>query len=124
MIFRLEYKNKNGLQARLDITTPGSSIVKEIEGTEQPFLLSYKGDKNDKSLNFLTSSAEINIYETPEFNIDRLKTSNETQIKVEFYIAGSLYWAGFVIPDFFSREIGGAGVVSMVASDRISTLKG
>ena len=124
MIFRLEYKNRDGVQARLDITTPGSSIVKEIEGTEQPFLLSYKGDKNDKSLNFLTSSAEINIYETPEFNIDKLKTSNETQIKVDFYIDTVKYWTGFVIPDFFQREIGGAGVVSMVASDRISTLKG
>ena len=124
MIFRLEYKNRNGLQARLDITTPDSSIVKEIEGTEQPFLLSYKGDKNDKSLNFLTSSAEINIYETPDFNIDNLKTSNETQIKVDYYIDSSKYWTGFVIPDFFSREIGGAGVVSMVASDRLSTLKG
>lgn len=124
MIFRLEYKNRNGLQARLDISTPGSSVVKEIEGTEQPFLLSYKGDKNDKSLNFLTSSAEINIYETPEFNIDKLKTSNETQIKVDYYIDSVKYWEGFVIPDFFQREIGGAGVVSMVASDRLSTLKG
>ena len=48
MIFRLEYKNKKGLQARLDITTPGSSIVQIIEGTGDPFKLSYKGDKSDK----------------------------------------------------------------------------
>src|SRR5690554_5748242 len=123
MIFRLEYCNKDGLQARLDITTPGEDLIVEIEGTGDPFRLTYKSDKQDKSFHFQTTSAEINIYETPLFNIDTLKTSNETQIKVDYYIDGQKNWTGFVIPDFFSREIGGAGVVSMVASDRISTLK-
>ena len=124
MIFRLEYCNKDGLQARLDITTPGEDLIVEIEGAGDPFRLTYKPDKQDKSFHFLTTSAEINIYETPLFNIDTLKTSNETQIRVDYYIDGQKNWTGFVIPDFFSREIGGAGVVSMVASDRISTLKG
>lgn len=123
MIFKLEYKNKDLDVARLEITTPGL-VEKTIEGTEDPFRLIYKLDKSDKSGHFLTSSAEINIYETEEFNIDALKTSNETEIKVDYYINNVKKWTGFVIPDFFSKEIGKRSVVSMVASDRIGTLKG
>lgn len=123
MIFKLEYKNKDLDVARLEITTPGL-VEKTIEGTEDPFRLIYKLDKSDKSGHFLTSSAEINIYETEEFNIDALKTSNETEIKVDYYINNIKKWTGFVIPDFFSKEIGKRSVVSMVASDRIGTLKG
>lgn len=124
MIFRLEYGNRFGDAVRVDITTPGLPTVVEVEGSETPFRLKYTPDISDKSFRFLTSSAEINIYETPEFNIDILKTSSETDIKVEMYINGVKDWVGFVLPDFFSKEIRGNAIVSMTASDRISTLKG
>lgn len=117
--------NKVGILARLDIITFNSTSVTEaIEGTEVPFALNYKLETNDKSGHFLSSSAEINIYETTNFNIDNLKTSSETDIKVEYSIGGILKWAGFVVPDFFSREVGSPGIVNMTASDRLSTLKG
>ncbi len=124
MIFRLTYKNRELDQARVDIRTPGLETIVEVDGAETPFILKYNNDKGDKSGYFNTSSAEINIYETPEFNIDTLKTSNETDIKVTFYIDDVKKWEGFVIPDFFSKEVGGNAIVSMVASDRLSTLKG
>lgn len=124
MIFRLEYCNKFGDAVRVDITTPGLPTVVEVEGAGDPFRLKYTPDVNDKSFRFLTTSANINIYETPEFNIDILKTSSETDIKVEMYINGVKDWVGFVLPDFFSKEIRGNAIVSMTASDRISTLKG
>ena len=123
MIYRLEITNKDGKDARLDITTPGSTLVKTIEGTENPFILSYKSDKSDKSGHFYTSSMDINIYETSDFNIDVLKTSSETDILVEYFVHGVKEWIGYVIPDFFSREITENPVVSMVASDRLNTLK-
>ena len=124
MKFTLTYKNKDLHQATLDIITHNDvSVTRVIEGTENPFLLSYKSDKSDKSGHILSSSAEINIYETDDFNIDNLKTSSETDIKVEFHIGDMLIWTGFVLPDFFSKEIGENAVVSMTASDRIGTLK-
>ena len=124
MKFTLTYKNKDLHQATLDIITHNDvSVTRVIEGTENPFLLSYKSDKSDKSGHILSSSAEINIYETDDFNIDNLKTSSETDIKVEFHIGDTLIWTGFVLPDFFSKEIGENAVVSMTASDRIGTLK-
>ena len=47
----------------------------------------------------MTSSADIEIYENEFFNIDILKTSNETDIKV-YYINEVLEWQGFL---YFAR---------------------
>ena len=124
MIWRLTYCNKDGVEARLDIIKGASTPVEVIEGTATPFVLNYKMDKSDKSGHVMSSSADISIFETPTFNIDNLKTSSETEIKVEHYINGVLDWSGFVIPDFFSKTIGTPATVEMVASDRLGTLKG
>lgn len=124
MIWRLTYCNKEGIEARLDIIKGASIPVEVIEGTATPFILNYKMDKSDKSGHVMSSSADISIFETPTFNIDNLKTSSETEIKVEYYINGVLDWSGFVIPDFFSKTIGTPATVEMVASDRLGTLKG
>lgn len=124
MIWRLTYCNKEGVEARLDIIKGASTPVEVIEGTATPFILNYKMDKSDKSGHIMSSSADISIFETPTFNIDNLKTSSETEIKVEHYINNVLDWSGFVIPDFFSKTIGTPSTVEMVASDRIGTLKG
>ena len=65
MKFELTYKNRFGSVARLDIITFANTAVTEIiEGTEQPFTLKYINEKGDKSGNFRTSGADINIYET------------------------------------------------------------
>lgn len=124
MIWRLTYCNNDGVQARLDIIRGASTPVEVIEGTATPFILNYKMDKPDKSGHIMSSSADISIFETPSFNIDNLKTSSETEIKVEHYINNVLDWSGFVIPDFFSKTIGTPATVEMVASDRLGTLKG
>ncbi len=125
MIFRLEYCNKASVTARVDIQKGDATPIYTVEGTAEPFVLFYNNDKGDKSGSFRSSGADINIYKTTEFNIDELKTSNETEISVKYYINNILNWSGFVIPDFFSETItGGQGVVSMVASDRLGTLKG
>ena len=83
MIFRLQYCNDSGDTARVDIETKTGVGVQEIEGSGNPFTLKYKTEKSDKSGRFMTSSADIEIYENELFNIDTLKTSNETDIKVD-----------------------------------------
>lgn len=124
MIYRLIYCNKNGDSARIDIIKGALTPVETIEGTDNPFLLSYKMDTSNKSGFFMNSSANISVYESGTFNIDNLKTSSETELKVEYYINDVLFWSGFIIPDFFSRNIGVPATIEMVASDRIGTLKG
>jgi len=123
MIYRLRYCNKDGVEARVDIQKGASTPIIEVEGTERPFILSYNNDKGNKSGMFLSSSADIEIYETPEFNIDNLKTSNETELSVKHYINNVVSWQGFIIPDFFSIEVRSNPVITMTASDRLGTLK-
>ena len=123
MIYRLRYCNKDGVEARVDIQKGLATPVIDVEGTERPFILSYNNDKGDKSGMFLSSSADIEIYETTDFNIDNLKTSNETELAVTYYINNIVKWKGFIIPDFFSIEVRNNPVITMTASDRLGTLK-
>src|SRR5690554_3743588 len=123
MIWRLEYENAHGDVARLDIQRGAATPVEIIEGTENPFLLSYElEDKNKKGF-IMSSFADISIYETATFNIDDLKTLDETALSVKWYINSVLEWTGFVVPDFFSRTIGEPAIVNLAASDRLSALK-
>ena len=124
MIWRLTYCNKKGVEARVDIIRGNRTPVEIVQGSGQPFTLAYKLDKNDKSGHIMTSSADIEIFETETFNIDDLKTSNETELKVEYFENNILTWSGFILPDFFSREIGSPNIVRMTASDRLTALKG
>ena len=96
---------RSGQEARVDIIKGDKTSVEVVEGSGNPFTLSYKLDKNDKSGHVMTSSADIEFFETEEFNIDKLKTSNETELKVEYFEGNVLTWTGFILPDFFSREV-------------------
>ena len=123
MIYRLRYCNKDGVEARVDIQKGSSTPVIDVEGTGKPFILSYQNDKPDKRGAIRSSSADIEIYETTDFNIDNLKTSNETELAVTYYINNIVKWKGFIIPDFFSIEVRSNPVIVMTASDRLGTLK-
>ena len=92
MIYRLRFCNKEGIEARVDIQKGLATPVIDVEGTDRPFVLSYNNDKGNKSGMFLTSSADIEIYETADFNIDNLKTSNETELAVTYYINNIVKW--------------------------------
>lgn len=123
MIWRLEYCNKFGDTGRLDIQRGSATPVEIVEGTDTPFMLSYELEDNSKKGYIMSSFADISIFETPTFNIDELKTSNETELSVKWYINSVLKWSGYVVPDFFSRDIGSPAIINMSASDRLSSLK-
>ena len=80
-------------------------------------------DNGSKGGNFMQSSADITIYESGTFRIDNLATSSELDIKVNYYINSTLYWTGYVLPDFFSREIGDPAIINMTATDRLGAIK-
>ena len=117
--YSITYKHK-----RVDIhIIDFYGITKNIAGTDDLFKLQYTPDVRDKGQTFLTSTAELNIYEDDFFNIDELATSGETDIKVKYYENDLLHWVGFVIPDFFQTDISQNRVVKMLATDRIASLK-
>ena len=118
--YRIEYCNKSSDTARLDIDVRGySGQVYPIEGTGDLFLLEYK--RTDDYI--LSTVADIQIFSDENFNIDLLKTSDETELKALFYVNNVLKWQGYILPDFFQTGIVGNEAVSMTATDRISVLK-
>lgn len=123
--FRLETKNIKKKTGRLDIEIDGyGGKIDEIEGTEDFFILKYQNEKSDKRGYVRPTEAEIRIYEDENFNIDELKITNETHFRITFYENDIVRWQGFVVPDFYSTEIGeNMKVISMVATDRLASLK-
>lgn len=123
--FRLETRNIKKKTGRLDIEIDGyAGNIDEIEGTEDFFILKYQNEKSDKRGYVRPTEAEIRIYEDENFNIDELKITNETHFRITFYENDIVRWQGFVVPDFYSTEIGeNMNVISMVATDRLASLK-
>ena len=96
--YRIEYCNKESDTARLDIDVRDyAGQVYTIEGTGDLFILEYK--RSDDY--FLTTIADIQIFSDANFNIDWLKTSDETELKALFYVNNVLKWQGYILPDFF-----------------------
>ncbi len=122
--FRLDYCDANENEARLDIEVKGyGGAIHSISAGANPFVLHYKNENKDKSGYFVTSSADIEIYEDDNFTIDSLLTSDETAIKVTHYINQAVHWVGFVVPDFYETSIESPRLIRLSASDRLVTLK-
>lgn len=124
MKYTLSFYDKNSVPALVEIITGGvATPVEVIEGGDSPIVINYKMDNGSKGGNFMQSSADITIYESGTFRIDNLATSSELDIKVNYYINSTLYWTGYVLPDFFSREIGDPAIINMTATDRLGAIK-
>ena len=118
--YRIEYCNKSNDTARLDIDVRDYvGQIYQIEGTGDLFLLEYK--RTDDYI--LSTVADIQIFSDENFNIDLLKTSDETELKASFYVNNYLKWQGYILPDFFQTGIVGNEAISMTATDRLSVLK-
>lgn len=119
--YRIKYCDKNNVEAKVEIEVRGyTGAVQTVEGTPDVFLLRY--DLGGKQNNIISSFADINLFENP-ITIDDLKTLNETDIRVSFYLANDLKWQGFALPDFFETDIKNNAVISISATDRLSVLK-
>lgn len=95
----------------------------KIEGSANPFSLTYRNDRGEKGGAIRATSATMEFFEDMMFNIDDLATSDETELKCVFKYNDKIEWVGFVTPDFFNVEITSNPVVSLTASDRIGILK-
>lgn len=94
-----------------------------VEGSGNPFSLTYLNDSGEKNGTIRASTSRMEFFEDLNFNIDDLATSDETEIRCAFYFNNELEWIGFVVPDFFNVEITESPVIDLTASDRIGILK-
>lgn len=95
----------------------------KISGSTNPFSLEYRNDKDGKLCTIMATSASLSFWADDNFNIDELKTSDETELKINFYYNDILEWTGFIVPDFFTEDIGTISELILTASDRIAILK-
>ncbi|WP_313266515.1 hypothetical protein [Sphingobacterium sp.] len=95
----------------------------KIEGSANPFSLTYRNDRGEKGGAIRATSATMEFFEDMLFNIDDLATSDETEFRCIFKYNDAIEWIGFVTPDFFTVAIESNPVISLTASDRIGILK-
>ncbi|MDM1294309.1 hypothetical protein HX021_08355 [Sphingobacterium sp. N143] len=95
----------------------------KIEGSANPFSLTFRNDRGEKGGAIRATSATMEFYEDMLFNIDDLATSNETELRCVFKYNDKIEWIGFVTPDFFNVAIESNPVISLTASDRLGILK-
>lgn len=118
----LQDEDENYITLRRGVYDPDRDI-NGISGTSIPFRLEYRNDFEGKRCVIKATSANLSFWSDMNFNIDDLKTSDETELLVRFYYDNQLEWTGFVVPDFFTEEIGVISEVNLTASDRIGILK-
>lgn len=118
----LQDNDGNFIVVKRDAYDPNRDISK-VTGSSNPFSLEYRNDSEGKLCNIMATSANLSFWEDENFNIDDLKTSDETELKINFYYNNVLKWTGFIVPDFFTEDISKRSEVILTASDRIAILK-
>lgn len=98
----------------------------ELVGGSEPIIISYNNSEDFKFEPIIPSEAVIKlIFKDDTLSFQELWTSNERTFKVEYLIADSLEWTGFVIPSGFEYNLtGGRYEAELTASDGLSTLEG
>src|SRR5690606_35946350 len=57
------------------------------------------------------------------FLLEDTYTADEREYRVDFYYNNLLEWTGYLLPDYFSRELNGFPVIELSAIDCLGTLK-
>lgn len=81
----------------LDLDYVGTS--EQIEAVEFPVTINYAPVSDDKTKPIKSSSVDLNLIATEEFQLQELYTENERRWLVQVFRNGSKIWQGFIIPD-------------------------
>lgn len=100
-----------------------TGLVTEVQGNgDAPFILKKLNDKGKKGT-IITTEAVIEIYETNGFDVDDIYTTDEREYQLRFYVDEVLEWVGYLLPDYFSKEINLYPSVVLSAVDQLGSLK-
>jgi hypothetical protein len=126
--YRIEYKDVNGFDSKIDILERGySGAVTNVNSGAVPFRLEYKGDGNDQYKSIVPSIALITLRSTAG-QFEEIFTSDDRKYQVKFYKdlgAGFLLkWMGYCLPEFYSEPyLGGSFEVTITATDGLAELE-
>lgn len=125
--YRLEYKPHGGGVSRVDILKRGySGSIEEVEGSGEPFILSYRGESNqDIFTPIVSSEAQIGLNSTYNHQFLELFTTDEREVQVVKYYNDVEEWRGYVLPMLFEEDYITKKnyPVTITASDQLADLK-
>lgn len=104
-LYRLDYKDLNGIDTRVDILERGylGSVI-EVKGDRDPFILKYNGDGEiDKFTPIIPSEARITLISESNFYFRELFTQDERKYQVRYYKDRGTSTVGFtpaVLPSY------------------------
>jgi hypothetical protein len=121
--YRLSWCAPDGTPLRYEILKNGySGAVSDVEGSGNPFNIKKLND-DGKSGTIITTEAVIEIREDANFSVDDIYTSDEREYQVKYYKNNVLDWVGYLLPDYFSKEVSGYPVLKLSAIDQLGMLK-
>lgn len=121
--YKLDFCNPDGMLLRYEILKRDYTGTQfNVEGTGTPIVFSGSGKEENSAL--ITTEAIIQIREDANFKVEDIYTSDEKEYQVKYYENNILEWMGYLLPDFFDREISGHPVVELTAVDHLGMLKG
>ena len=124
--FYFELKSFHGKTSRLEILRKdfvGTS--KRIEkGIGDPINIKWEGTNNDNPYYPIWgSSLTFDFFEQSGIGLEQIATDFERDVRIDFYINGSLFWKGWVMPDLCSDKANRVNAhVSIFATDGLAAL--
>lgn len=129
--WRLQYRDLNGKTSRVDILEKDfvGSVTDVIGDGDDPFVLRYAGENEDKFKTLIGSFATLNLISETNFQFIDLFTQDERRFQVKWYKnigAGyELKWIGYITPLIYSEPFTEKinYPVAITATDGIGDLK-
>jgi hypothetical protein len=126
--YRLEFTDtfsESRKDNRMDILERAySGPVIEICSGATPIVIRYEGDRDDPNVVIVPSNAVIELLVETEGQFNELFQCDDRKYLVNHYVDSSLYWKGYIVPEFQSEPyLFEPYVLSITASDGLGELK-
>jgi hypothetical protein len=123
--YRLSYTDFFAQSVQIDIMQSGySGAVTEINGAGEPLLITHDTSSDFLFDPILGTWVTLRLYEDTVNKFQELFTSDGREWKVIIFIAGSAYFKGFILPDYYQSPYKHVGYhVEVIAADQLGLLR-
>lgn len=124
--FYFELKSFHGKSSRLELLRKDfTGTAKRIDkGIGDPINIKWEGTNNDNPYYPIWgSSLTFDFFEQSGIGLEQIATDFERDVRIDFYINGSLFWKGWVMPDLCNDKANRTNAhVSIFATDGLAAL--
>lgn len=124
--YRIDYKDLNGNDSRIDIIQTGfNGTPTELICSEFPIVINKpSGAVNDKFAVLNPTNASVGLTSETNFQYIGLFSQDDRRFQIKFYKGADLFWTGFVIPSVYQESFTSPPYeVLLTATDGIQQLE-